>query len=76
MLVVVLNMAGMSLSDCILVVLWVGVGSLGLWGGMAGRRAGYVGWRVGLWVLAGLAVGLLVLVIRVFLQPGTASTGS
>ena len=75
-LVVVLNMAGMSLSDCILVVLWVGVGSLGIWGGMAGRRAGYVGWRLGLWVLAGIAVGLLVLAIRVFLQPGKAAAGS
>jgi hypothetical protein len=73
-LVVVLNVAGVSLKSCIQVVLWAGVASLGLWGGFAGRRAGFTGWRVGVWVLAGVLVGVLVLAIQVFLQPGDAVT--
>jgi hypothetical protein len=66
---------GVSLVDAIQVTLWIGVGSLGFWGFVAGKQAGYTGWRVVVVVFAGLLVGLVVLTIQVFLQPGTASSG-
>lgn len=37
---------GVSLFDAIQVTLWVGVASLGFWGFVTGRRAGYTGWRM------------------------------
>jgi hypothetical protein len=46
--------------------------SLGLWGGVAGRRAGLSGWRLALTVLGGLVVGSVILVLQVMLQPGKA----
>ena len=74
MLTVVLHLAGVALTDCIQIIVWVGVASLGFWGGLAGRRAGFTGWQLVLAVLAGLVVGFLVLAIQVFLQPGEAAT--
>src|SRR5579871_5275588 len=44
LIVVVLNLGGVSLNDSIRATLWVGVASLGLWGGIAGRRSGLTGW--------------------------------
>jgi hypothetical protein len=73
-LTVVLHLAGVALTDCIQIIVWVGVASLGFWGGLAGRRAGFTGWQLVLAVLAGLVVGFLVLAIQVFLQPGEAAT--
>ena len=74
-LVLVLTVGGASLTNTIRVVLWCGVATLGFWGGLAAHRAGFTGRRLVLAVLAGLIVGLLVLAIQVFLQPGRAITG-
>ena len=71
-IVVALNLFGLSLADCIQVVLWVGLISLGFWGGVAGRRAGRTGWHLALSVVAGLLVGGIVLGLQVLLKPGTA----
>jgi hypothetical protein len=69
---VALYLVGLSLSDCIQAVLWVGLISLGFWGGVAGRRAGLTGWHLVLSVAAGLLVGGIVLGLQVLLKPGTA----
>jgi hypothetical protein len=66
----VLSVAGVSLTACIQIVLWIGVASLGFWAGLAGRRAELTGWHLATAVLAGVIVGLLVLGIQVILQPG------
>jgi hypothetical protein len=71
-LAVVLSVSGVSLALTIRIILCFGVGTLGFWGGLAGRRAGFTGWHLVLAVLTGLAVGLLVLAIEIFLQPGKA----
>jgi hypothetical protein len=72
-IVVAFYLVGVSLADCIRVVLWVGVASLGCWGGVAGRRAGFTGWHLALAVFAGLVIGGTILALQVFLKPGTAS---
>jgi hypothetical protein len=64
-----------SLSDAIRVTLWLGTASLGYWGYVAGRRAGFVGWRMVAVVTAGLLIGVVILLIQVFLQPGKAISG-
>ncbi len=61
-----------SLSEAIRVTLWLGTASLGYWGFVAGRRAGLVGWRIVAVVAAGLLIGIVILLIQVFLQPGKA----
>jgi hypothetical protein len=61
---------GVSLSTSIQVVTWLGAASLGYWGFVAGRRAGFVGWHLALSVIAGLFVGVVVLLLQVVLQPG------
>ena len=71
-IVVALYLVGLSLGDCIQAVLWVGLISLGFWGGVAGRRAGLTGWHLALSVVAGLLVGGIVLGLQVLLKPGTA----
>jgi hypothetical protein len=73
-MVVILYLVGVSLSDCIQVVLCVGVMSLGFWGGVAGRRAGLTGWHLALSVVAGLIVGFVVFGLQVLLKPGTAAS--
>jgi hypothetical protein len=74
-LVSVLFALGASLNDSIRVTLWAGVASLGCWGFVAGRRAGFVRWRLVGVVLLGLLIGVVVLLIQVFLQPGKALSG-
>jgi hypothetical protein len=69
-LTTVLSVAGVSLTTCIQIVLWIGVASLGFWAWLAGRRAELTGWHLAMAVLAGVIVGLLVLGIQVLLQPG------
>ena len=44
----------------------------GYWGFVAGRTAGFVGWRMVMVVIAGLLIGVVVLLRQVFLQPGKA----
>ena len=69
-LAIALHLAGVSLSASINVVVWIGVASLGFWGGVAGRRAGLTGLRLASAVLAGIVVGGVILVLQVLLQPG------
>jgi hypothetical protein len=70
-IVVALHLVGLSLTDCTRADLWVGLMSLGLWGGVAGRRAGFTGWHLALSVVAGLLVGGIVRGLQVLLKPGT-----
>src|SRR5207302_9250553 len=74
-LLVVLDLAGVALSDAIRVVIWAESLSIGFWAGLAARRAGLAGWPLGLAVCAGLVIGGAVLVLQVILQPGTATSG-
>lgn len=69
-ILVVLTIAGVSFSRTIQVIVLSGVVSLGVWGGVAGRRAGLTGWALILSVLYGLMLGGLVLVLQALLQPG------
>jgi len=73
-LLFVLTLAGLSLHDTVVVVIWVSAASLGFWGGLAARRAGLGHRGIALGVLAGLAAGGAVLLLRVFLQPGEVIT--
>jgi len=68
----VLYAFNVSLSDAIRVTLWLGTASLGYWGYVAGRRAGFVGWRMVAVVAGGLLIGVVILLLQVFLQPGQA----
>ena len=66
----ILFLLGLSLNDAIRWALFMGTVSLGYWGGLAGRRAGLSGWRLGRAVLGGLLIGLIILALQVMLQPG------
>lgn len=70
-----LDLAGVSLYTSIRTVIWLEALSLGFWAGLAAHRAGLRRSQVGLAVLAGLIVGAIVLTLQVFLQPGKALHG-
>ena len=72
-LLIILTVAGVSLSRSIHVVILLEGASLGFWGLVAGRRAGLTGWPLARTVVMGLIVGLVVIALQVFLQPGDAS---
>ena len=69
-ILVVLTMAGVSYSQTIQVIVLCGVVSLGVWGGVAGRRAGLTGWALTLSIAYGLMLGGIVLALQALLQPG------
>ena len=69
-LLFVLSLAGVSLNDIVQVLIWEGAALLGFWGGAAAWRAGLGGWSIALGVVMGLAVGGVVLILLVMLQPG------
>lgn len=69
-ILVVLTIAGVSYARIIQVIVLAGVLSLGVWGGMAGRRAGLTGWALVLSVAYGLVLGSIVLVLQALLHPG------
>jgi hypothetical protein len=71
-LLLVLKLAGLSLTEGIRVMIWASAASLGFWGAIAARRAGLGARGVALGVITGLAVGGVVLLLQVFLQPGKA----
>ena len=73
-IVSLLTLLGVSLNDSIRCVTVLGALSLGFWGGLAGRRPARAAGPV-LAVLAGLAVGGLVLALQIVLQPGKAASG-
>jgi hypothetical protein len=66
----VLALVGVSYTHIIHVIVLVGVLSLGLWGAVAGRRAGLTGWPLVVAAVAGLMVGSVILVLQALLQPG------
>jgi hypothetical protein len=72
-LLVILTVAGVSLANSIQAIIFAEGASLGFWGFAAGRRAGLTGWPLTRTVAFGLIVGLVVLALQVFLQPGNAS---
>jgi hypothetical protein len=74
-LLVVLDLAGLAISDAILVVIWVEALSIGFWAGLSAFHAGFAPRGVALAVVAGLLVGGIVLLLQVFLQPGKAREG-
>ena len=74
-LLTILTVAGVSLGSSIQVIIFLEGASLGFWGFVAGRRAGLAGWPLARAVVFGLIVGVLVLALQVFLQPGKASIG-
>src|SRR4051794_36397721 len=69
-LLIVLSIAGVSYSHIVEVIILVGVASLGLWGAVAGRRAGLTGWGLVGSTGFGLLLGGFVLVLQAVLQPG------
>jgi hypothetical protein len=69
-ILVVLAIAGVSYTRIIQVIVLTGVLSLGVWGGVAGRRAGLTGWALVLSIGYGLLLGAIILVLQAMLQPG------
>ena len=69
-ILVVLAIAGISYARIIQVIVLTGVLSLGVWGGLAGRRAGVTGWALVLPIAYGLLLGGIILALQAFLQPG------
>jgi hypothetical protein len=66
----VLAIAGVSYTRIIQVIVLMGVLSLGVWGGVAGRRAGLTGWALVISIAYGLLVGGIILALQAILQPG------
>jgi hypothetical protein len=70
-ILVIMDLASASLSDSIRVIVSFEALSLSFWAGLAGQRAGLHGWSLALAALAGLVVGVFILGLQVFLEPGT-----
>jgi hypothetical protein len=66
----ILTIAGVSYTRIIQVIVLTGVLSLGVWGGIAGRRAGLAGWPLLVPITYGLFVGGIILIVQALLQPG------
>ena len=69
-ILVVLTVAGVSYTRIIQVIVLIGVLSFGVWGGVAGRRAGMTGWALVLSIAYGLLLGGIILALQALLQPG------
>jgi len=69
-ILVMLTLAGISFTRIIQVIVLTGVLSLGVWGGVAGRRAGLTGWPLLVPITYGLFVGGTILILQALLQPG------
>ena len=69
-LLLVLTLVGLSLDDTVQVLIWAGAALLGFWGGVAAKRAGLGGRGIALGIVMGCAVGAVVLILQVTLQPG------
>jgi len=74
-LLLVTQLAGLSLKWSINVIVWAGAASLGYWSYVAGKRAGLRRWQLAGVVAGGLLVGLVILVLQVLLQPGKVFSG-
>jgi hypothetical protein len=69
------QIAGASLKWSINIIVWAGAASLGYWGYVAGRRAGFTRWRLVGAIVGGLVIGLVILVVQVLLHPGKVFSG-
>jgi hypothetical protein len=72
-ILVIMDLASASLADSIRIIVWLEALSLSFWAGLAGQRAGLHGWSLALAALAGLVVGVFILGLQVFLEPGSAT---
>ncbi|MGW5237610.1 hypothetical protein ACWEOW_01615 [Monashia sp. NPDC004114] len=70
LLLIVLSVAGVSYDHIIRVIVLTGAVSLGVWGAVAGRRAGLTGWRLVASAGYGLLLGAVILALQALLQPG------
>ena len=52
-------------------IVLTGVLSLGVWGGVAGRRAGLTGWPLLVPIIYGLFVGAIILILQAYSSPAT-----
>ncbi|HEX7309889.1 MAG TPA: hypothetical protein VF232_01820 [Gaiellaceae bacterium] len=64
------HLANVALTDTVQVIIWLEALSLSLWAGLAAWYAGLRGRLLGLSILAGLVIGVVVLLLEVILQPG------
>jgi hypothetical protein len=71
-ILVILDLAGVSLSESIRVIIWLEGLSLTFWAGVAAHRAGLRGRSFALAVFAGLIITAIVLGLQVAIQPGKA----
>lgn len=72
LILVVLSLAGVSYSRIVQVIVLAGVASLGVWGGLAGHKAGLTGWGLVVATGCGLLLGGFILGLQTLLQPGQA----
>ena len=70
LILIILSVAGVSYGRIIQVIILVGVASLGVWGGVAGHRAGLTGWGLVASMAYGLLLGGVILALQALLQPG------
>ena len=70
LILLALSVAGVSYGRIIQVIVLAGVASLGVWGGVAGRRAGLTGWGLVASIGYGFLLGAVILVFQALLQPG------
>ncbi len=70
LILIVLSVAGVSYGRIIQVIILVGVASLGVWGGVAGHRAGLTVWGLVASTAYGLLLGGVILALQALLQPG------
>lgn len=66
----VLQLAGVGVSDSIQVIVILEALSIGFWAGLAAHRARLKGMDVARAVAVGLLIGVMVLTLQVLLQPG------
>lgn len=70
LILIVLSVAGLSYARIIQVIVLTGVASLGVWGGLAGHKAGLTGWGLVASTAYGLLLGGVILALQALLQPG------
>jgi len=70
LILIVLSLTGVSYGRTIQVIILAGVASLGVWGGLAGYKAGLTGWGLVAATGYGLLLGGFILGLQTLLQPG------
>lgn len=74
-LLLIQYLAGVSLTEAIRVTLCFGLLSLGWWGFIVGKRSHLAGLGLVISTATGLSIGIVVLLLQVFLQPGKLISG-